>query len=144
MISLTYLSRATAPQSATQLRGLLSESREWNAHAGITGLLLYAEEKFIQTLEGDRETVEVLLARIVADPRHSDVDVTLVEDVPQRHFPNWAMGFRVLRPQDCASLAGFSDFLEPDGRMYEYAQHLGRAGVFHRIFRDLHPGETDL
>lgn len=143
LMSITYLSRATAPQSTDQLAELLDVSRSRNSNTGITGLLLYAQEKFIQTLEGERADVEATMSRILADPRHRDVDVTLIEDLSERNFVDWAMGFRVVSTQDLSALSGYSDFLVPGSQMYRYAQHLGRAGVFHRIFRDLHPDETD-
>lgn len=143
MISLTYLSRAISPQGTEQLQALLDVSRARNVEAGVTGMLLYADEKFIQTLEGEAEAVDSTMSRILADPRHCDVDVTLVETLAERNFADWSMGFRILGSHDVAAFRRPNDFLEPDARMYEHAQRLGRAGVFLRVFRDLHPGASD-
>lgn len=137
MISLTYLSLARGPLDQEQLRNLLEVSRTRNLAAGVTGMLLYADEQFIQTLEGERHQVEATMSRIQKDPRHRDVDITLVEDLDERCFPDWSMGFQVLDADDVADLRGFTDFMEPDGQRYQHAQRLGRAGVFHRVFRDV-------
>ena len=139
MISLTYLSLATAPLSQAQLEDLLAVSRDKNAASGVTGLLLYADQQFIQTLEGDPDDVEATMRRIRADPRHRGVDITLVEDIETRFFPEWSMGFRALDADGVACLPGFSDFLDPDSEVYKTSVRLGRAGKFHQAFRDTGP-----
>jgi len=137
---LTYLSEATAPLDRQQLEGLLTVSRTWNASAGLTGMLLYAEGHFIQTLEGDHQDVEALMARIRADPRHHHIDVTLEEEIEERYFHGWAMGFRQPSPEEVRDLEGFTDYLDPAGKDYR-AERLGHAGAFHRAFRDTLPPE---
>lgn len=139
MISLTYLSRATFELDQDQLLDLLTVSRARNLDAAVTGLLLYADEQFIQTLEGDQADIDATMSRILTDPRHRDVDITLVEDITERSFPDWSMGFQTLSHQDVTHLRGYSDYLNPDSTMYEHTRRLGRAGVFHRAFRDIRP-----
>lgn len=139
MISLTYLSFATAPLHQAQLEELLAVSRDKNAACDVTGLLLYADQQFIQTLEGDPDDVEATMARIRADPRHRGLDVTLVQDIESRFFPEWSMGFRALDADGVAGLPGFSDFLDPDSELYKTSVRLGHAGKFHQAFRDTIP-----
>lgn len=136
MISLTYLSLATAPLDREGVIHLLAQARELNAEAEVTGMLLYADEQFIQVLEGDRADVEATMDRIRRDSRHRDVDVTLVEEIEARRFPTWSMGFRALDAAEVADLRGWTDFLEPGSEAYERSRSLGRAGVFLRVFRD--------
>lgn len=52
MIRLVYMSHAVKPFSTDQLMTLLRECRHGNAEHGITGVLLYFNECFIQVLEG--------------------------------------------------------------------------------------------
>lgn len=139
MISLTYLSVATAPLEASGLEELLRVSRERNTASAITGMLLYVDEQFIQTLEGERRAVEATMERIVADPRHHQVDVTLVEELAERQFLDWSMGFKTVSGSVVAELPGFSDFLESGSHAYRNSASLGHAGKFHRAFRDSMP-----
>lgn len=139
MISLTYLSVATAPLGDRQLEELLRVSRERNLACDVTGMLLYVDDQFIQTLEGEQHDVDATMARIVADPRHHQVDVTLVEDIAERSFVDWTMGFKVMSAAAVAELPGFTDFLEPGSTAYRRSASLGHAGKFHRAFRDAVP-----
>jgi hypothetical protein len=136
VISLTYLSSASAPFDAYALEKLLEVSRRNNHAAGLSGMLLYAEEHFIQTLEGDEAAVEAALARISADTRHRNILVALREDIDERRFGDWSMGFHSLTPEETAAIPGFNDYLDPDSELYKNTATLGRAGIFHRIFRD--------
>ncbi len=136
MISLTYLSHATAPLDPRQLEDLLRLSRDRNAQEGVTGMLLYVDLQFIQTLEGEEGAVNATMERIGADSRHHSVDVTLVEEIEGRSFDGWSMGFKVLSGSTVASLPGFTDFLDPRSESPREIGSLGRAGKFHRAFRD--------
>lgn len=136
MISLTYLSTATAPYDDSALRDLLAMSRENNHAAGLTGMLLYVGGHFIQTLEGPEEDVDATFARIERDPKHRDLFVALREGIDSRVFPDWSMGFESLAPEDAAELPGFNDYLDAGTVPKEKARNLGRAGIFHRVFRD--------
>jgi hypothetical protein len=136
LISLTYLSTATQPYSDSELRELLRTFRENNHAVDLTGMLLYAGGHFIQTLEGEPEAVDATFARIEKDPGHRDVILALREDVEARTFPDWSMGFESLSADEASSLPGFNDYLDGRTPSEEDRLKLGRAGVFHRVFRD--------
>lgn len=136
MISLTYLSTATDPYDDSALSELLSTSRTNNHAADLTGMLLYAGGHFIQTLEGPEDVVDATFARIERDPKHRDVFIALREEVPSRTFPDWSMGFESLSPEEATALPGFNDYLDGRTMSKEQGQDLGRAGIFHRVFRD--------
>jgi hypothetical protein len=88
---LLYRSRATTPPTEADLQHLLDHARKWNAEAGITGLLLYSDGRYVQVLEGPKDEVRAVYARIRRDPRHTQV-VTLSEGLgPSRRFPKWRM-----------------------------------------------------
>ena len=88
-----YTSRANARLGRDDLERILVGAREHNAEAGITGYLLFDDGHFIQAIEGDAAAVEALLARIVADERHGDVEVLAREAIETREFADWAMGW---------------------------------------------------
>jgi hypothetical protein len=88
-----YASRARHDFLADELVGLLSVARDRNAADGLTGMLLYCGQSFLQALEGDAAAVARTAARIAADPRHEDLRVLLDAEVGTRLFPDWTMGF---------------------------------------------------
>jgi hypothetical protein len=59
---------------------------------GVTGVLCLGEGIFLQVLEGGRSAVNKLYNRIVADKRHSDVELLCYEEISERRFAGWAMG----------------------------------------------------
>ena len=137
MLSLTYFSTASTELGKDDLLELLTGVRSKNQDLGLTGMLLYADGSFVQTLEGPDEVVEETFARISADTRHREVFVALREEVTERSYPDWSMGFRELSKDESEAVPGFIDYLgtksvprEPGG---------GRAEVFHRAFRKFLP-----
>ena len=136
MIAITYLSTASSAFSASALEALLTVSRERNSACHVTGMLLHVDSQFIQTLEGEAVHVHATMERIRTDSRHRDVDVTLVEEIDERRFPDWTMGYKALTANEVEPIDGFTDFLEKGSAAYTDTDRLGRAGVFHRIFRD--------
>ncbi|WP_101522978.1 BLUF domain-containing protein [Nocardioides houyundeii] len=135
MISLTYISTATSPYDETELTELLSATRENNHAADLTGVLLYAGGHFIQTLEGPEDAVEETYGRIQRDRRHRNLDVALRDEITERIFPDWSMGFKSISPEQAAELPGFNDYLAGRTISPESRVELGRAGIFHRVFR---------
>ncbi|MEI2269619.1 BLUF domain-containing protein [Microbacterium sp. No. 7] len=97
---IAYASRATASFDHARLVDLLTESRANNSRDGITGMLVYSEPDFIQILEGPDAAVRALLERIGRDPRHTDVRVLLDEQVPERKYATWSMGYEPTVPGD--------------------------------------------
>lgn len=91
---IVYYSTAVRPFSEQDLIDLLTVANNYNSKSGITGCLVYANNKFIQLLEGEREAVLSLFERIKRDPRHSDVTVTVEMTVNQKLFPDWGMAFK--------------------------------------------------
>ena len=136
MISLTYLSTATDSFDPAGLRDLLLTAREKNDAADVTGMLLYAEGHFIQTLEGPEQAVDAIFARIVGDPQHRDVIVALREEIDSRAFADWSMGFESLSAEEASALPGFTDYLAGRTMSQGSGRALGRPGIFHRVFRD--------
>ncbi|MDT8990883.1 BLUF domain-containing protein [Curvibacter sp. APW13] len=96
ILQLVYSSRATEPFNSVQMEALLEGARRFNAEHDITGMLLYADGHFLQVLEGPQETVETLLARIDADPRHDHVRVLLRSQRAHRDFPDWHMAYHLV------------------------------------------------
>ncbi len=86
---------------------ILATARRRNAQIGVTGALLFTEGRFVQALEGDRDTVRATFDRIVGDPRHSDVEVLASQFGDRHRFKEWSMAYvgnnEALRSQFSAS-----------------------------------------
>lgn len=91
LVRLLYASRA-AHLTPKVIESILAQSRENNPRAGITGILCYSKDLFIQVLEGGRDQVCELYNRIVRDERHKDVRILVYEEISERRFGGWTMG----------------------------------------------------
>ena len=110
---MTYVSSATELFSPDELTELLRHSRAANERAGISGMLLYKEGNFMQTVEGPAEAVRNLTERLERDPRHHGMLVLLEGEREEREFDGWSMGFRDLTAAgDLADVEGYSEFLD--------------------------------
>jgi hypothetical protein len=112
MYHLAYISHACSPFSETELVSLLQKFREANKVTGITGMLIYLQERFIQVLEGDHSAIKRLYNKIEKDPIHKKVSILLEGDSEERIFKNWSMGFKNLSLTDYNELSGFQDIDE--------------------------------
>ena len=92
LVRLLYASRAASPLTEPVVESILHLSRRNNARQGITGLLCFSDDLFIQILEGGRDAVCELYNAIVRDPRHHQVRILLYEEIPERRFGGWTMG----------------------------------------------------
>ena len=113
LVSLVYISTATGVMTDDDLKDILAASRRNNPAAGITGMLLYRDGLFIQTLEGEEDAVEKLYRKISRDPRHTEIMRLYYHPAKERRFGDWSMGFNKLEADiDEAEMPGYTDFLE--------------------------------
>jgi Sensors of blue-light using FAD len=92
LIRLLYASRATSGADVSSMPTILQQSRQNNPEQGVTGILCYSGEIYLQVLEGGRVTVNSLYNKISKDPRHTDVVILDYEEVSERCFASWTMG----------------------------------------------------
>ena len=92
LVRLLYASRASTPLIASVQESILEQSRARNPRLGITGILCYSEDLFIQVLEGGRDEVCELYNTIVRDDRHQHVRLLSFEEIRERRFGGWTMG----------------------------------------------------
>ena len=88
-----YVSVRTDPDDLAATQHILQISRRNNRRLDVTGCLLLAGPLFAQVLEGRRDAVVPLVARIAADPRHSEVRVLLEQQTMERQYGEWSMGY---------------------------------------------------
>lgn len=92
LVRLLYASRSADKLTPEVIDGILVTSRKENPTLGITGLLCYSGDTFIQVLEGGREAVNRLYNGICRDARHRDVTLLKYEEITERRFAGWTMG----------------------------------------------------
>jgi hypothetical protein len=92
LVRLLYASRARGPLSPELIESILSKSRRKNTERGITGILCYSEDIFLQALEGARDEVCEVFNAIVRDERHENVRLLQFEEIGERRFGGWTMG----------------------------------------------------
>ena len=92
LVRLLYASRAATPLNASVQDSILAQSRAHNPKLGITGVLCFSQDVFIQVLEGGRDEVCELYNTIVRDERHQQVRILSFEEIGERRFGNWTMG----------------------------------------------------
>ena len=92
LVRLLYASRAAAALTTAIVDSILEQSRKNNAPKGITGMLCFSEDIFLQALEGGRNEVCELFNTIVRDPRNVGVRILSYEEIAERRFGGWTMG----------------------------------------------------
>ncbi len=92
LVRLLYASRAREPINASIVDSIMEQSRKNNPAQGITGILCFSDDLFLQALEGGRNEVCELFNTIVRDDRHLNVRILSFEEIPERKFGSWTMG----------------------------------------------------
>jgi hypothetical protein len=92
LVRLLYASRAARPQGAKTITAILAECQRNNPQRGITGVLCYSDDIYLQVLEGGRDAVCETFNAIVRDDRHESVRLLSFEEISERRFAGWSMG----------------------------------------------------
>jgi hypothetical protein len=114
MIRITYLSQATSNFSSIDLINLLQQCHLNNPKRGLTGLLIFGNNTFLQTIEGKKTIVEELIEKISKDKRHTKFQILSKQSIDNRQYSNWAMGFEKLTEQTLAGVPQLQHFVLSD------------------------------
>lgn len=93
MIRLVYVSTCADNVDFADIQSLLSAAERRNPEHGISGMLCWSGEFFLQCIEGDRASVTQCFARILTDKRHHSIELILSAPTSVRWFSQWGMGF---------------------------------------------------
>ncbi|WP_299068694.1 BLUF domain-containing protein [uncultured Psychrobacter sp.] len=93
LVSMTYASRANPDVSAKDFNEILQQANENNAANGITGMLVFNKDYFLQTIEGPRAQINRLLYSLIADTRHHDLQVIETREIRHRDWAKWSMNY---------------------------------------------------
>jgi hypothetical protein len=94
LVRLLYASRAAKAIDAEELDAILRQAKTHNQKAGITGVLCLCSNGgvFLQVLEGSRDAVNRLYARLQRDARHGELQLLSYQEISERRFAGWYMG----------------------------------------------------
>lgn len=107
MHHIIYMSRGVAPLSEDELRTLLLQARQDNERHQITGALVYGDGQFMQIIEGEEKDLALLYAKLLNDPRHTNVVKLADKYIATRSFQDWSMAFQTVSEEGFAELAGY-------------------------------------
>lgn len=93
LVELIYCSFPLRTFREVDIHKMLSLIRPKNQSMDVTGMLLYANQQFLQLLEGRRDDVNQIFQSISHDARHYDVNLISVRSIQKRNFRNWDMAF---------------------------------------------------
>ena len=96
--TIVYRSRAVHDMSPPALHDLAVSSEQRNRREALTGLMLYDAGQFFQWLEGPPASVGKVMASIVQDRRHTDIEILSNQAATARTFGDWGMKLAALNP----------------------------------------------
>ncbi|MGB7340040.1 MAG: BLUF domain-containing protein [Phototrophicaceae bacterium] len=133
LITLVYVSVAQNRQmNNDELLRILKEARENNQKLNVTGMLLYRDGFFIQALEGEQDVVEDLYAHIAKDQRHKNIITVYQNEIKERLFTDWSMGFNRVEDKHLESIEGYNGLINE----HFFADKPGRAVSLLESFRN--------
>ena len=94
LIELTYVSEPAQEMSFLGLMRLLYHSYLRNTSMGITGALIFENNRFGQVIEGPRTQIEDLWEKIQKDTRHKNIRLIESKSIEHRSFNKWTMIFQ--------------------------------------------------
>ena len=91
LVALTYISRSAPDLTPQDVDAIHRAALTYNPLDGITGLLVFNGDGFMQIIEGAESAIDDLMTRITADIRHVDLEVRDRRSLTERCFPHWTM-----------------------------------------------------
>lgn len=104
MFELIYRSIAFDTINPDDILKILKTSKEFNIKNNVTGCLLFHKNEFVQILEGEKDVIEKLYAKIEKDKRHSNISLITKNEKKERTFPNWVMAYHELTEEDFSEI----------------------------------------
>lgn len=115
LVRLLYVSRSADGKVTPELtESIMAAARAYNLANGITGVLCYGGDIFMQAIEGGRDEINALYSIIMRDGRHKDVVLLHYEEIQERRFGGWTMGHVNLEKLNASVVLKYSEKPELD------------------------------
>ncbi len=88
-----YQSKAADNLKPSDIDAILASAKAYNKESGITGVLLYDENSFLQFIEGPKAALIKAYQRIKSASQHHAIFELANEPSEKKYFQAWDMGF---------------------------------------------------
>jgi len=128
--AVAYVSDAVDGIETSDIDQILRAAMSFNKVAGVTGVLMFDGQRFLQYFEGPEDGVDSVFQRVFNARIHANLRELARGPIGARHFPRWTMasaaveadalarisdvpwqGFQARVPDDGNTLAGFGCLL---------------------------------
>jgi hypothetical protein len=106
--AIVYASDASAGFDQAKVENLIVDAERFNRLAGVTGVLLFDGQRFLQYIEGPVDGLEAVFARISSSRSHTGVMELARGTIGKRLFPYWAMHAVPVETMDTSRLVAAS------------------------------------
>lgn len=89
--AIVYASRAAPGFTPERLAALMEDAARFNRSAGVTGVLLFDGQRFLQYMEGPADGLDVAFSRVSGARSHTELTELGRGRVGQRRLPFWPM-----------------------------------------------------
>lgn len=89
--AIVYVSEAVSGFSLERLNALMEDAARFNRGAGVTGVLLFDGQRFLQYMEGPADGLDVAFSRVTGAGSHTHLIELARGRVGQRRLPFWPM-----------------------------------------------------
>jgi hypothetical protein len=126
MIRLVYVSTAVDSVDLNEFKRILGTAQKNNERRDLTGMLAFNSKVFLQGLEGSREAVNDLYAKLMRDARHFNLMLLKYEPIEMRQWSGWSMGFAAPNTENRALFLKYSaqSVFNPYGMSGDNAENL--------------------
>ena len=93
MKRIIYTSQRNPDFSALSIAEMAQKAQLKNAGIGIHGLMFYANNQFLQVLEGMDGPINKLVSDIAKDDRHFNIRTVYEEEISKLKFTKWSMAY---------------------------------------------------
>ncbi len=98
MIQLIYTSTASPDLASGEVFRIVNRSAANNAQTGLSGFLLFYNERFFQVLEGSPDAIDALMIKLESDPRHHSIRTVSRKIIAAPSFGKWRMKRLIASP----------------------------------------------
>jgi hypothetical protein len=95
LVSLLFISDSLlqADERERELRDIVATTMRNNGWLQLSGALIYSQTRFTQLIEGPEASVELMMTRIMADPRHANIRIVARDRRRERRLPGWKLAY---------------------------------------------------
>ncbi len=88
---LVYASTKGRYVDGEELKKIMATAKVNNGELGVTGVLIFNSQYFLQALEGTRAQITSLFNTIAKDERHNGIQLISMQDIDHRCWAQWSM-----------------------------------------------------